>query len=55
MVRVLIAEVNRQEGIRRLDHHFTVDLVVDAGRCCGAVVLDEGSGRQFVLRLARSC
>ena len=49
MVRVLIAEVNRQEGIRRLDHHFTVDLVVDAGRCCGAVVLDEGSGRQFVL------
>ena len=49
MVRVLIAEVNRQERIQRLDHHFTVDLVVDAGRCCGAVVLDEGSGRQFVL------
>jgi L-aspartate oxidase len=49
MVRVLIAEVNRQERIQRLDHHFTVDLVVDDGRCCGAVVLDEGSGRQFVL------
>lgn len=49
MVRVLIAEVNRQERIQRLDHHFTVDLVVDTGRCCGAVVLDEGSGRQFVL------
>src|SRR6478672_11294800 len=49
MVRVLIAEVNRQERIQRLDHHFTVDLVVDAGNCRGAVVLDEGSGRQFVL------
>jgi L-aspartate oxidase len=49
MVRVLIAEVNRQERIQRLDHHFTVDLVVEAGRCSGAVVLDEGSGRQFVL------
>ncbi|MCG3778916.1 MAG: L-aspartate oxidase [Nitrospira sp.] len=49
MVRVLIAEVNRQKQIQRLDHHFTVDLVVENGRCCGAAVLDEASGRQFVL------
>ena len=49
MMRVLIAEVNRQKQIQRLDHHFTVDLVVENGRCCGAAVLDEASGRQFVL------
>lgn len=49
MVRALIAQVNRQKDVQRLDHHFTVDLVVDGGRCCGAVVLDESSGRQFVL------
>lgn len=49
MVRALIAQVNRQKNIQRLDHHFTVDLAVDGGRCCGAVVLDENSGRQFVL------
>ncbi len=49
MVRALIAQVNRQKDVQRVDHHFTVDLVIDGGRCCGAVVLDETSGRQFVL------
>jgi L-aspartate oxidase len=49
MVRTLIAQANRQKNIQRLDYHFTVDLVVDGGRCCGAVVLDESSGRQFIL------
>jgi L-aspartate oxidase len=49
MVRVLIAQVNRQKSIQRLDYHYTVDLVVEEGRCCGAVVLDESSSRQFVL------
>src|SRR5215470_1317699 len=49
MVRALIAQVNRQKDVHRVDHHFTVDLVIDGGRCCGAVVLDETSGRQFVL------
>jgi L-aspartate oxidase len=49
MVRALIAQVNRQKNVQRLDYHFTVDLVIDGGRCCGAVVLDESSGRQFVL------
>lgn len=49
MVRVLIAQVARQKTIMRLDYHFTVDLVVNGGRCCGAVVLDETSGEQFVL------
>ena len=49
MVRVLIAEVTRQPRIQRLDHHFSVDVIVEAGRCCGALVLDEFSGRRFIL------
>jgi L-aspartate oxidase len=49
MVRALLAQVIRQKQIIRLDYHFTVDLVVEDGRCCGAVVLDENSGEQFIL------
>lgn len=49
MVRALIAQVNRQKNVQRLDYHFTVDLAVEGGRCCGAVVLDESSGSQFIL------
>lgn len=49
MVRVLIAEAMRQKRIQRLDYHFTVDLIVESGRCCGALVLNEHSGRQFIL------
>jgi L-aspartate oxidase len=49
MVRVLMAQADRQKRILRLDYHLTVDLVVEDGRCCGAVVLDENSGEQFIL------
>lgn len=49
MVRVLMAQAGRHKRIHRLDYHFTVDLVVEDGRCCGAVVLDENSGEQFIL------
>lgn len=49
MVRALLSQVIRQKQIIRLDYHFTVDLVMEEGRCCGAVVLDENSGEQFVL------
>ncbi|MBX3301719.1 MAG: L-aspartate oxidase [Nitrospira sp.] len=49
MVRALLSQVIRQKQIIRLDYHFTVDLVVEEGRCCGAVVLDENSGEQFIL------
>ena len=49
MVRVLMAQVSRQKRIQRLDYHFTVDLVVEDGRCCGAVVLNENSGEQSIL------
>ena len=49
MVRVLLAEVMRQKHIHRLDYHFTVDLVMEGGRCGGAIVMDEHSGRRFIL------
>lgn len=49
MVRALMAQVARQKRIQRLDYHFTVDLVVEHGRCCGAVVLDESTAKQFVV------
>jgi L-aspartate oxidase len=49
MVRVLMAQAARQKRIVRLDYHFTVDLVVEEGRCCGAVVLDERSGEHFII------
>ena len=48
MVRVLIAEALRRNRIQRLDYHFTVDLIVEDGRCCGALVLDEHSGRSLL-------
>ncbi|BCA54743.1 L-aspartate oxidase [Nitrospira sp. KM1] len=49
MVRVLIAEAIRNKRIQRLDYHFTIDLVVESGRCGGALVLDEHSGKRFIL------
>jgi L-aspartate oxidase len=49
MVRALIGEAMRHKRIQRLDYHFTVDLIVEDGRCAGAVVLDEHSGRRLLL------
>ncbi|MCP9449484.1 MAG: L-aspartate oxidase [Nitrospira sp.] len=49
MVRVLMAHAARQAKIRRMDFHFTVDLIVEDGRCCGAVALNEHSGELCVL------
>jgi L-aspartate oxidase len=49
MVRALMAQAVRQQRIARLDYHFTVDLVVEGGCCCGAVVLDENSGEEFII------
>src|SRR5512132_2092318 len=46
MVRVLMAQAARQKRIVRLDYHFTVDLAVIGGRCCGAIVLNELSGER---------
>ena len=55
MVRVLIAEAMRRDRIQRLDYHFTVDLIVEDGRCCGALVLDEHSGGGSSCRPGPSC
>ena len=49
MVRALMAHAARQPRIRRVEHHFTVDLVMVDGRCRGAVVLDEVSGERTVV------
>lgn len=45
IVRVLVAEARAQRNIKWLDHHFGVDLLIRDGSCCGAVVLDEATGR----------
>ncbi|HEV8243125.1 MAG TPA: L-aspartate oxidase [Nitrospirales bacterium] len=45
MVRVLLEQARALPQIAWRDHHFTIDLLVDAqGRCAGALVLDESSG-----------
>ncbi|HJT21447.1 MAG TPA: L-aspartate oxidase [Nitrospira sp.] len=49
MVRVLIAEAMRHPLIQRLDYHFTVDLIVEEGRCCGALVLEEPTRCRFIV------
>ncbi len=49
MVRTLLARAMRVKAIERWDRHFTVDLVVLGGNCCGAVVLDERSGRRHAI------
>lgn len=49
MVRVLLAQASRHKQIWQLERHFTVDLVVVDGRCCGALVLDELSGQRIVI------
>lgn len=41
MVRVLMAQAQRRKRIQWLEHHFTIDLVVVDGVCCGVLVLDE--------------
>ena len=44
MVKVLMAQARRHKRIKWLGHHFTVDLVVVDGVCCGALVLNEVTG-----------
>jgi len=45
MVRVLLDRARSLPQIVWRDHHFTIDLLLDAhGRCVGALVLDESSG-----------
>ncbi|TLY37312.1 MAG: FAD-dependent oxidoreductase [Nitrospirae bacterium] len=45
MVRVLLDKARSLPQIAWRDHHFTIDLLLDAQRrCVGALVLDESSG-----------
>ena len=41
MVRVLTACARQQPNIRWMGGHFSVDLFIRDGRCCGAIVLNE--------------
>lgn len=41
IVRVLMAQVRKEPNIHWLKHHFSIDLLMVEGRCCGLWVLDE--------------
>ena len=41
IVRVLMEQVRKEPNIQWLKHHFSIDLLMVDGRCCGLWVLDE--------------
>lgn len=49
MIRVLLERAKKQENIQWFDHHFTMDLLVVDGHCCGAIVVNEATGHLQVL------
>ena len=49
MIRVLLERARKQPHIQWFDHHFTMDLLIVDGRCCGAIVVNEGTGHLQVL------
>src|SRR5258705_228369 len=50
IVRALLARVSTFPSLGFLSRTFSVDLVLDAGRCVGLLVLDESSGALRILR-----
>ncbi len=52
MIRVLLGLARQRPDIRWLDHHFTKDLLVVDGRCCGAVAVNETTGDVEILPAA---
>jgi len=51
----LLKAVRSNPNITMLEHHFVIDMVLDAnGRCCGALALDKSSGAVERVR-ARVC
>jgi len=51
VARTLVKAAEAQTGLQFLDHHMAVDLSLDdAGRCCGAQVLDVASGQLLDVR-----
>lgn len=49
IVRVLLDRVRKQREVKWLDHHFSVDVLVAEGQCCGAIALDELTGQRLIL------
>jgi len=49
MIRVLLERARNRPQIQWFDHHFTMDLLIIDGRCCGAIVVNEGTGHLEVL------
>jgi len=49
MIRVLLEQARKQASIQWFDHHFTMDLLVVDGCCCGAIVVNEATGHLQVL------
>ena len=49
MIRVLLERARKQSHIQWFDHHFTMDLLIVDGRCCGAIVVNEGTNHLQVL------
>lgn len=49
MIRVLLERARKQEHIQWFDHHFTMDLLMVDGHCCGAIVVNETTGSLQVL------
>ncbi|HUJ79660.1 MAG TPA: L-aspartate oxidase [Nitrospiria bacterium] len=44
ILQTLHHRLRRCRTVRFFNHHFTIDLLVDGGRCAGALVLDESDG-----------
>lgn len=50
IVQVLLAKARLEKNIGWLDHHFSIDLLINDGRCGGVVALDEATGQFVILR-----
>jgi len=44
ILQTLLHRLRGSRTVRFFNHHFTIDLLVDDGRCVGALVLDESDG-----------
>jgi L-aspartate oxidase len=44
ILQTLLHRLHGSRTVRFFNHHFTIDLLVDDGRCAGALVLDESDG-----------
>lgn len=49
ILQTLLHRLRSSRTVRFFNHHFTIDLLVDDGRCAGALVLDESDGRLIAI------